>query len=155
VVSAEVVEVGDSLGSGVEGQGRGLSVDAGEDLLGVAEFACLEEQFKGRVRSEVDSDALVVFGGAGAAWGAGAAGEAFDEGIAEDVGGVFEEGDFAAAAGGRVVGLGGGEVGLFEDGRVAVEIAGDEGEGSGKGEDDGDHDDAVLGVAQGGDTLTR
>jgi len=60
VVAAEVVEVCDALGSGVEGKQGRLSVDGEEELLGVAELAGLKEEFQAGVGRQVDADAFVV-----------------------------------------------------------------------------------------------
>ncbi len=44
VIAAQIVQVRDTLCGGIETQGRGLSVDAGEHLLRIAKFPTLDQQ---------------------------------------------------------------------------------------------------------------
>ncbi len=90
-VAAEVVEIGDALGSGEEGQGGGLGVDVSEDLLRAAEFAAVEEEFEAEVGGEVDADSaafrLAMFNARGRT---AALAQAFFEGFTDGVSGALD-----------------------------------------------------------------
>ena len=155
VVSSEIVQIRYALSSRVERQRRRLRVDTEEHLLRIAELAGLEEEFEGSVGGEVDPNAFVVCRGTGGALYAGTTLETLDEGVTEDVGGVFEEGDFATTGTGGVGirnGDGSGRL-ASEDRGVAVKVAGDGGEGAGEGKHDGNHGYAILGVTKCGHAL--